>query len=246
MALQRQLRLYMLRQAHSLPRYILEQLVQSIFGWLPSIVGIGFRAVIYRCILKAAQAPAIEDGVRLRFASHIQLGRGVYLDHGVYLHACPNGIMIGDESFVMKNAILHVYNFRNLPHAGITIGARSLIGEGCVLRGQGGITIGDDVFLGPLVQILAINHVYHDTTQPISHQGITAQGIVIEGGAWIGAGAIILDGVQIGRNAVVGAGAVVTRDVPPCTLATGNPARVVRDLQTEPLERSTKKHLTVY
>ena len=90
------------------------------------------------------------------------------------------------------------------------------------------------------------NHVYQDTTRPISHQGITAQGIVIEDGAWIGAGAIILDGVRVGRNAVVGAGAVVTRDVPAYILAAGNPARVVRDLRTEPLELSTKKHLTVY
>jgi acetyltransferase-like isoleucine patch superfamily enzyme len=139
-----------------------------------------------------------------------------------------------------------VYNFRDLPHAGITIGARSLIGESCVLRGQGGITIGDDVFLAPLVQILAVNHVYQDTTRPISHQGITAQGIAIEDGAWIGGGAIVLDGVRIGRNAVVGAGAVVTRDVPPCTLAAGNPARVVRDLRAEPLELSAKKRLTIY
>lgn len=109
-------------------------------------------------------------GVRIRFADNVRLGRGVYLDHGVYLHACPGGISIGRESYVMKNAILHVYNFRNLPHAGIRIGARSLIGEACILRGQGGIRIGDDVFLAPMVQMLAVNHIYHDTTRPISLQ----------------------------------------------------------------------------
>jgi acetyltransferase-like isoleucine patch superfamily enzyme len=174
------------------------------------------------------------------------LGRGAYLDHGVYLHACPAGIWIGAESFVMKNAILHVYNFRDLPNAGIRIGSRSLIGEACVLRGQGGITIGDDVYLAPLVQMLAVNHVYHDTTRPISHQGITTQGIVVEDGAWIGGGAIILDGVRIGRNAVVGAGAVVTKDVPAYTIVAGNPARVVRDLRAEPLDLPAKRRLTVY
>jgi acetyltransferase-like isoleucine patch superfamily enzyme len=204
------------------------------------------RAIAYRSILHAAGAVAVEDGVRLRFADNIWLGRGVYLDHGVYLHACPGGIRIGAESFVMKNAILHVYNFRDLPNAGITIGARSLIGEGCVLRGQGGITLGDDVYLAPLVQILAVNHVYHDTTRPISHQGITAQGIVVEDGAWIGGGAIILDGVRIGRNAVVGAGTVVTRDVPDYSVVVGNPARFVRDLRAEPLDLAHVQRLTVY
>jgi acetyltransferase-like isoleucine patch superfamily enzyme len=178
---------------------------------------------------------AIEDGVRIRFASNVRLGRGAYLDHGAYLHACPGGISIGPESLVMKNAILHVYNFRHLPHSGITIGARSLIGESCILRGQGGITIGDDVYLGTLVQILAVNHVFADISRPISHQGITAQGISIGDGSWIGSGAIILDGVRIGRNVVIGAGAVVTKDVPDYCIAVGNPARVVRDLRRDPM-----------
>jgi acetyltransferase-like isoleucine patch superfamily enzyme len=240
-----QLRLYISRQATSPARYVAEQLVQALFGWVPSIVGIGLRAVIYRTILSADSAVAIEDGVRVRFGNNIRLGRGAYLDHGVYLHACPAGISIGDESFVMKNAILHVYNFRDLPNAGIVIGARSLIGEACVLRGQGGITIGDDVYLAPLVQMLAVNHVFRDTDRPISQQGITAQGIVVEDGAWIGGGAIILDGVRIGRNAVVGAGAVVTRDVPAYSLVVGNPARVVRDLRTEALELPAHEGLTI-
>ena len=222
-----QLMLYISRQATSLPRYLIEQIVQFCFGWIPGIIGIAVRTIAYRTILRMDGAAAIEDGVRLRFADHIRLGRGTYLDHGVYLHACPAGIHIGAESFVMKNAILHVYNFRDLPHAAITIGDRSLIGEGCVLRGQGGVTIGNDVFLAPLVQLLAVNHVYHDTSRPISEQGITVEGIVIEDGAWIGGGAIILDGVRIGRNAIVGAGAVVTRNVPAYSIAVGNPAREI-------------------
>lgn len=238
--------LYISRQASRPLRYIWEQTLQAVFGWVPSIVGIGLRGLAYRAMLSVEGIPAIEDGVRLRYADNIQLGRGVYLDHGTYLHACPGGISIGAGSFVMKNAILHVYNFRDLPNAGISIGARSLIGEGCVLRGQGGVTIGDDVYLAPLVQVLAVNHVYRDTTRPISHQGITAQGIQIDDGAWIGAGAIILDGVHIGRNAVVGAGAVVSRDVPACTLVAGNPARVIRDFLAEPIEVSRKHLLTVY
>jgi acetyltransferase-like isoleucine patch superfamily enzyme len=241
-----QLQLYMSRQASSFGRYLWEHLLQTCIGWIPGVVGIAARGILYRSILHMQGMAAIEDGVRIKFADHVRLGRGSYLDHGSYLHACPAGITIGDESFVMKNAILHVYNFRGLPHAGITIGKRSLIGEACVLRGQGGITIGDDVFLAPLVQMLAVNHVFHDTTRPISLQGITCQGIIVEDGAWIGSGAIILDGTRIGRNAVVGAGAVVTKDVPPYSIAVGNPARIVRDLQSQPASTPAEKRLTVY
>jgi acetyltransferase-like isoleucine patch superfamily enzyme len=240
------IRLYLLRQSASLPRYVIEQAVQALCGWVPSIAGIALRAVAYRSILTMDGAAAIEDGVRIRFASNVRLGRGAYLDHGSYLHACPGGISIGAESLVMKNAILHVYNFRDLPHAGITIGACSLIGESCILRGQGGITIGDDVYLGTLVQLLAVNHVFADTSRPISHQGITAQGISIADGAWVGSGAIVLDGVRVGRNAVVGAGAVVNRDVPDYCVAVGNPARVVRDLRANPMAPAQAEALTVY
>lgn len=241
-----QLQLYLSRQAGSLPRYLWEQTLQALVGWVPALPGIGLRAVLYRTMLRMEGVAAIEDGVRVRFAGNVRLGRGAYLDHGVYLHACPGGISIGRESLVMKNAILHVYNFRDLPHAGISIGARSLVGEGCILRGQGGIAIGDDVYLGTLVQVLAVNHVFHDTTRPISHQGITATGISIADGAWIGSGAIILDGCRVGRNAVVGAGAVVTRDVPDYCVAVGNPARVVRDLRAEPLDLPQREALRVY
>src|SRR4051812_37917929 len=110
-----QIELYISRQASSPARYVSEQLLQALIGWVPSILGVGLRAVVYRSILRFDGMAAIEDGVRIRFAEHVRLGRGAYLDHGVYLHACPAGIAIGAESFVMKNAILHVYNFRDLP-----------------------------------------------------------------------------------------------------------------------------------
>ncbi|NJM07567.1 acyltransferase [Candidatus Gracilibacteria bacterium] len=241
-----QLQLYVSRQATSLPQYVIEQLVQAAIGWVPSLVGIALRGLLYRSILTMEGMAAIEDGVRIRFASNVRLARGVYLDHGSYLHACPGGISIGAESLVMKNAILHVYNFRDLPHSGISIGARSLIGESCILRGQGGISIGDDVYLGTLVQLLAVNHIFADTTRPVSQQGITAQGIGIGDGAWIGSGAIILDGVTIGRNVVVGAGAVVNKDIPDYCVAVGNPARVVRNLRDNPISRERLAEQAIY
>ena len=202
------------------------------------MVGIAVRAVVYRLILSMQGVAAIENGVRIRYADQVRLGRNVYLDQGVYLHACPAGIEIGDNSFVMHGAVLHVYNFRNLPHAFIRIGRDSLIGELNVLRGQGGITIGDRVYTAPMVQLLAVNHVYSDPTRPMVEQGITAEGIVVEDDVWIGAGAVITDNVRIGKGAVVAAGAVVTQDVPPYTVVGGVPARVLKTITQEEVQKN--------
>src|SRR5512147_1746852 len=108
----RSIRLYLDRQASSLFRYVLEQTVLFLFGWIPTIIGVGLRGVFYRLILHMDGLAAIESRVRLRFADHIRLGHGAYLDEGVYLHACPQGIEIGARTIVMHGAVLHVYNFR--------------------------------------------------------------------------------------------------------------------------------------
>lgn len=224
------LKLFLTRQASGLGRYVLEQTLFLLFGWIPSILGLGIRAITYRAIINMDGWAAIEKSVRLRFANHISLGHGVYLDENVYLHACPNGIDIGKNSIVMHGAILHVYNFRNLPHSFIQIGRDCLIGEYNVIRGQGGVKIGDRVYTSPFTQIIAVNHVFHDASRPFVKQGITAEGIIIEDDVWLGAGAIITDGVRIGRGAVVAAGAVVTKDVPAHTVVAGVPAMHIKEI----------------
>lgn len=225
------LQLYLSRQASSLGRYALEQLLYAAIGWVPTVIGLGLRAGLYRLILKMDGLAAIENNVRLRFADHIRLGHGVYIDQGAYLHACPAGITLGDATIVMHGAVLHVYNFRGLPNAGITIGAHSLIGEYTVIRGQGGVHIGDRVYTSPFTQIIAVNHVFDDPSRPFVEQGITAEGIVIEDDVWLGSGAVITDGVRVGRGAVVAAGAVVTKDVPPHTVVGGVPAKPIKTIE---------------
>lgn len=224
------LRLYLNRQASSIFRYFFEQTVLFLFGWIPTIVGVGIRGFVYRLIIKMDGLAAIESRVRIRFADHIKLGNGVYLDEGVYLHACPQGIEIGSGAVVMHGAVLHVYNFRNMPNSGIRIGKDSLVGEYSVIRGQGGVQIGDRVYTSPFTQIIAVNHVFDDPSRPFIEQGITAEGIVIEDDVWLGAGAVITDGVRVGRGAVVAAGAVVTKDVPPHTVVGGVPARPIKTI----------------
>jgi acetyltransferase-like isoleucine patch superfamily enzyme len=224
-----QLRYYLAGQAKSLPAYILEQSVLILFGWIPTLVGVGLRSLVYRLIMQLNGTTAIENGVRIVYASNVRLGQRVYLDHGVYLHALPAGITIGDNTFIMHHTMLHVFNFRNLPQARISIGHNCFIGEFNVIRGQGGVSIGNDVYTGPMVKIVAVNHVYDDPNRPIREQGVTAQGIVIEDDVWLGAGVTVLDGVTIGRGSIIGAGAVVTGDIPPYSIAVGTPAKPIKD-----------------
>jgi acetyltransferase-like isoleucine patch superfamily enzyme len=227
------LRYYTQGQASTIVRYMIQETVTGFCSGVPGLLGIALRGIAYRAIARMTGFSAIESGVRIGYAENVRLGRNVYLDHGVYLHACPGGIEIGDDAFIMHNAELHVFNFRDLPHAFIRIGERSFVGESTIIRGQGGVDIGKSVLIGPGAQILAVNHVYGDPVLPIIDQGIRAEGIVIEDGAWIGAGALVLDGVRIGRNAVIGAGAVVTKDVPANCIAVGVPARITETVHSE-------------
>ncbi len=224
------IRLYLSRQASSVTRYFYEQFFIVLLGWIPTIIGVAVRSVLYKLILKMDGFAAIENNVRLRFANFIRLGHGSYLDYGTYLHACPSGIEIGSGAIVMHGAVLHVYNFRGLPNSGIRIGRDSLVGEYSIIRGQGGVQIGDRVYTSPFTQIIAVNHVFDDPNRPFVEQGITAEGIVIEDDVWLGAGAVITDGVRVGKGAIVAAGAVVTQDVPAHTVVGGVPAKPIRTI----------------
>jgi acetyltransferase-like isoleucine patch superfamily enzyme len=95
---------------------------------------------------------------------------------------------VGENTIIMHGAVLHVYNFRDLPNAGIRIGRDSLVGEYSVIRGQGGVEIGDRVYTSPFTQIIAVNHVFDNPDRPFIEQGITAEGIKIDDDVWLGAG----------------------------------------------------------
>jgi acetyltransferase-like isoleucine patch superfamily enzyme len=136
-----------------------------------------------------------------------------------------------------------VYNFRDMPNSGIKIGKDSLVGEYTVIRGQGGVEIGDRVFTSPFTQIIAVNHVFDDPEKPFIDQGITAEGICIEDDVWIGSGAIITDGVRVGKGAVVAAGSVVTQDVAAHSVVAGVPAKPIRNIEKN---REMEKSKIIY
>jgi maltose O-acetyltransferase len=108
------------------------------------------------------------------------------------------------------------------------IGARVFANFGLICLDVATVTIGDDVQIGPNVQLLTPTH-------PIAaglrrDKWEAARPIVIGDNVWLGGGVIVCPGVTIGANTVVGAGSVVVRDLPPDVVAVGNPARMVKDV----------------
>ncbi|MDB4997357.1 MAG: galactoside O-acetyltransferase [Myxococcaceae bacterium] len=110
----------------------------------------------------------------------------------------------------------------------IHIGARTFVNFNLVALDVGRITIGDDVQIGPNVQLLTPTH--PTDPEPRRAKLEAAKPIVIGHNVWLGGGVIVCPGVTIGDDTVVGAGAVVVRDLPPRVIAVGNPARIVRSV----------------
>lgn len=108
----------------------------------------------------------------------------------------------------------------------ISIGKNVFINFDCTLLALGGITIEDDVLIGPKVNLVTENH----PLDPKERKGLIAKPIIIKKNAWIGANATILPGVTIGENAVVAAGAVVSKDVPDNAIVGGIPAKFIKNV----------------
>jgi maltose O-acetyltransferase len=109
------------------------------------------------------------------------------------------------------------------------IGARTFANFGLTCLDVAPIRIGDDVQIGPHVQLLTATHPVQ--AGPRRDKWEAARPIVIGDNVWLGGGSIVCPGVTIGENTVVGAGAVVIRDLPANVVAVGNPARVVNEVQ---------------
>ena len=115
------------------------------------------------------------------------------------------------------------------PDGYVHIGEDCGIGQGTVLYGNGGLTIGSKVLMAGQCFVVASSHVTDDPNAPVADQGYSAKGIEIGDNVWIGAGAKILDGVRIGNDAIVGANAVVTSSVRAGDRVGGVPARSLKE-----------------
>lgn len=126
-------------------------------------------------------------------------------------------LTLGEHSWIAGHALVR---------GDVEFGADCTVNSYACISGK--VRCGDGVRIASHVSIIGFNHGFDDPSVPINRQPHQSLGIAIADDVWIGANAVILDGVAIGQGAVVAAGAVVTRDVPPLAVVAGVPARVLR------------------
>lgn len=127
-----------------------------------------------------------------------------------------------------KNSIVEDFTTINNGVGNVKIGDNTRIGIGNTVIGP--VTIGNHVHLAQNVVLSGLNHNFQNAQKTISEQGVSTKPITIANNCWIGANTVILAGVSIGQGSVIGAGSVVTKSIPPFSLAVGNPARVIKQL----------------
>jgi acetyltransferase-like isoleucine patch superfamily enzyme len=131
------------------------------------------------------------------------------------------GITIGNRVFIGRNSILSCKN------GDIDLEDGANIGFNCEVFSASTVRIGRDTLIAAYCYVIGGEHDFSDPSQPVLAQSRRSTGVTVGAGAWLGAGAKILDGVSIGDRAVIGAGAVVRDAIPSAAVAVGVPARVV-------------------
>lgn len=144
-------------------------------------------------------------------------------------------IFIGDDFHIGKDFLLAVYGVKGK----IVIGNNVNCQHRVRISSYEGVQIGNNVLMGSDILIIDNNHAINPNGQYIHDGEIISKPVVIGDGCWIAEKCIILPGVTIGENSVIGAGSVVTKDVPPYSIAVGNPAKVVKTYDRE--EKCWKK-----
>ena len=188
-------------------------------------LGLALRKALYPALLGAC-GPNVVFGqnVALRHPHKIRIGRNVVVDDNCLLDAkgeSNRGITIGDGVFIGRNTIL------SCKDGDITLADGANIGFNCEIFSASRVEIGERVLMAAYTYVVGGDHDFSDPTKSVVEQTRTSAGVTIGAGAWIGAGAKLLDGISVGERAIIGAGAVVRESVPAFAVAVGVPARIV-------------------
>lgn len=200
---------------------VFEQSFTNLLGWIPHPLGSLLRSRAYRFI----------------FA---HLGKSVYIQSGIEVLGA-NLISIGDEVRILRDVVLNIRSKNSQLHLGRGV----CLDRGVDIRTTGDncrIEVGDGAYIGPYVCIAGPGHIHigkdcmiaaHSGIYANNHRpyGLSREGIVIEDNCWLGNGVKVLDGVTIGQGSIIGAGAVVTKNIPPQSVAVGVPARVIKSVK---------------
>jgi acetyltransferase-like isoleucine patch superfamily enzyme len=203
------------------------ELVMLLASWVPGALGLLLRGWLYPWLLGACgRNVSFGANVVLRHPGKIRLGDDVAIDDGCVLDAkgsVNRGIDVGSRVFLGRHTILACKEGDIVLEDGVNISYN------CVVFSASSVRIGAETLLAAYCYVVGGGHDFDRVDLPVVQQARPSRGIVVGPGGWLGAGAIVLDGVSIGPSAIVGAHAVVTEDVPGYAIVAGAPARVVRD-----------------
>lgn len=177
--------------------------------------------LLRRWRVAAARRRGVTCADDLRLAASVDFNLGSSYRNHLSRPGARGRITIGESGWIEQGAVLWAFD------GAIELGRDVFIGPHAVLYGHGGVSIGDRTLISMHCCILSSNHGVPPVGQFIRDQPDVLLPTKIGRDCWLGAGAKILGGVTLGDGCVVGAGAVVTRDLPPHSIAVGVPARVV-------------------
>lgn len=203
------------------------ELVTILFGNLSGAPGYFLRKLFYPAIFRRlGRGAIIGKGVVLRYPGRIDVGDHLSLDDYVLLDASgagEEGIRLGNDVIVSRNCVVQGKT------GSVWIGDKTDIGVNTVISSASGVSIGHSVLIAGNCYIGGGRYISDRLDIPMMEQGSYSNGPVrIGDDVWLGAGAIVLDGVSVGKGTIVGAGAVVAKDLPEFSVAVGVPARVVK------------------
>lgn len=218
----------MMTGGQPLLHFLRYEMLTFLLGSLPGSPGFLLRKIFYPGLFRAAgRGVVFGRNMIIRNPHKIRLGDNVVFDDNCLLDAkgCGEGeeIEIGNQVMVSRNSsIIGKYG-------GIAIGDRANIGTNCLFGSMGKMVIGRDTIFAANCYVGGGMYHMERTDLPVALQGSYTRGPVIIGdGCWLGAGAVVLDGVTLGRDVVLGAGAVACGEIPDFAVAVGVPARVLR------------------
>jgi acetyltransferase-like isoleucine patch superfamily enzyme len=203
------------------------ELATLLFGNLSGGLGYLLRKRFYRRLFKSVGSGAIfGKGVVLRHPGRITLADRVAIDDYTLLDASgasEEGMTLGDDVMISRNCVIQGKS------GPVAIANKADIGCNTIISSTTGIFIGTSAIIAGNCYIGGGRYIADRLDIPMMEQGIYSKGpVVIGDDVWLGAGAIVLDGVRIGKGCIVGAGAVVTKHLPDYAIAVGVPAKVTQ------------------
>jgi acetyltransferase-like isoleucine patch superfamily enzyme len=203
------------------------ELVMLLASWVPGALGLLLRSKLYPLVLgRVGRNVVFGVNVTLRHPHKIAIGDNVVIDDQCCLDAKGTdnqGIAIGNGVFVGRNTILSCKN------GDIVIEDHANLGFNCEIFSASRVRVGRSILMAAYTYLVGGDHLYDRVDIPVLEQGRTARGIDVGDGVWLGTHVVVTDGSTIGRDAIIGAGAVVVGQIPDFAIATGIPAKVMRD-----------------